>query len=198
VATGLMVCVTALALALCAGVWWWRSAAADPASAHAAADPASAHAASTAHPTASSTGQHPSGAAPARALAPAQALAVLSAVDGTRSRAYATRNPALLAAVYASANLLARDRAQLLAIVPTGCGLQGLHTRFSRLALTSASADRARLRVTATLAPAGLVCAGTASGATPAARPTALVVDLVRVGTTYRIAAASTDPTVAR
>jgi hypothetical protein len=220
VATGLMVCVTALALALCTGVWWWRSAATDPASAHAAA-PAAAHpsARSTPHPTARSTGQHPSGpatapssassparssaispagAAPARALAPAQALAVLSALDDTRSRAYATRNPALLAAVYASANLLARDRAQLLSIVPMGCGLQGLHTRFSRLALTSASVDRARLRVTATLAPAGLVCAGTASGATPAARPTGLVLDLVRVGTTYRIAAASTDPTMAR
>jgi hypothetical protein len=124
-------------------------------------------------------------------LDPAHALAVLTALDGTRARAYATRNPALLGAVYGSATLLARDRAQLLSIVPTGCGLQSVRTRFSRLVVISAATGRARLRVQMTTEPSRLVCSGAASGASPGARPAVLELELVRSSGSYRIAAAS-------
>lgn len=224
VATGLMVCMVAVTLAACAGVWWWRAGAvadsprpavtAHPA-ARAAAHVATAHPApqaGTADPTHSPT-TAPRAAVPSRPArvarasserpAPAgeavldatRAGSVLTALDRTRATAYAARNPALLSAVYASSTLLARDRAKLLSIVPVGCGLQGVRTRFSRLVVTSASVDRARLRVHTALAPSRLLCSGTASGRVPATQPTLLVIDLVRVGATYRIATASADTT---
>ena len=146
-------------------------------------------------PTTPATAPEP---VPAR-LDPAHALTVLTALDDTRSRAYATRDPALLAGVYASSTLLARDRAQLLSIVPAGCGLQGVHTRFGRLVLASASSERARLRVQTTIGPVRLVCAGAPSGSTPGTRPTTLEMELVRSGAGYRIAAATAGaPTVDR
>jgi hypothetical protein len=230
VATGLMVSAIVVALALCAGVWWWRSAA-DPAPAlaatpstvhptvHPTAHPtarASASAASrTALPTAISTARPTANSrdAPARStstassralasdtatrafaparLDPAHALATLTALDETRSQAYATRNPALLTAVYASPTLLGRDRAQLLSIVPAGCRLLGVRTRFSQLVFASASAIRVRLRVRTTITASRLVCSGAAGGSTPGAAPTTLLLDLVRSDSSYRIAAAT-------
>ena len=55
---------------------------------------------------------------------------ILTGLAAVRERAFAQRQPALLAAAYASPTLLAADTAQLLHGVPAGCRLAGLHTSY--------------------------------------------------------------------
>ena len=116
------------------------------------------------------------------------ATRVLAELDGVRSAAFAARDPSRLAGVYASSQLLARDRAQLLAIVPPGCELKGVSTRYSHVVVTSRSARGMTLRANATLPPSRLVCGGTPSGRAPGLGPARLQVRIVRLGAQYRIA----------
>jgi hypothetical protein len=113
---------------------------------------------------------------------------VLAGLDARRAAAFATRDPALLADVYASASLLARDRAQLLAIVPAGCVLRGVRTRFSRLVIGARTGDQARLRVRSRVAASILVCGGRPAGRAAGTRAVDLEVVLLRTGSRYRIA----------
>ena len=134
------------------------------------------------------TTQRPHPTTPARVIDAASAGAVLRRLDAARAAAFATRDPDLLARVYASPQLLARDRALLTSIVPAGCVLRGVHTRFDRVAVSTLVSARVVVRVRTTIAPSTLVCAGTASGRAAGAPPTDVRVELVRVRDEYLIA----------
>ncbi|MCW2526030.1 MAG: Serine/threonine protein kinase [Pseudonocardiales bacterium] len=54
----------------------------------------------------------------------------LAAIDRHRSLAFAMRRAEDLTEVYASGDLLAQDEKQLGAVVPSGCGLLGVHTTY--------------------------------------------------------------------
>ena len=105
-----------------------------------------------------------------------------------RARAFSARDPALLTRVYSSPLLLARDRGTLLRLVPPGCALTGLHSRF---AAVSADRDGALTRVRARVAvqAATLVCRGRPAVRAAPLRPTALRIVLRRTSAGYRIAA---------
>jgi hypothetical protein len=122
---------------------------------------------------------------PAREPSPA---AMLQRLDATRAAAFARRDPSLLADVYASPALLARDRALLLSIVPPGCGLRGVHTRFSGIVVAHRSAERVRVRLRQAVTRSTLVCGGASSGVAAGSPSAGMEVDLVREGTRYRIA----------
>ena len=187
VPVGLAAAAVVLALSAAAALWWLvrpahhDSAAAARATAvpvHATARRANTPPRATVSPVALPT-----------AAAPPPVAAILTGLDRTRSRAYARRDPALLASVYDSSALLARDRAMLLTIVPAGCGLRGVRTRFTGMTVRSRTAGRLQLSVTEVLGSSTLVCDATASGRAASTGPVRLVVDLVRVGPGYRIAA---------
>jgi hypothetical protein len=132
--------------------------------------------------------------APAPSSAPApqpsfDARAVLATLDGARARAYAQRDPALLSEVYASARLLQRDRAQLRALVPTGCALRGLHSRFRSIRVVERTAQAVSVQARVLVAASRLTCAGMSSARVPAGTPAALRMTLVRRGGRYLIAA---------
>jgi hypothetical protein len=90
--------------------------------------------------------------------------------------------------VYASSGLLAKDQALLSAIVPPGCGLFGVHTRFSDVVVVARSPAGIRLRVRARVGVSRLVCSGTVTGRAPAGPDTVVRLYLVRRGGGYRIA----------
>src|SRR5262249_55354834 len=113
---------------------------------------------------------------------------VLAALDAIRAAAYARRDPTLLDTVYASATLLARDRAQLLAIVPSGCGLHGVRTTFTPVSVAHRSPTAMTVRARMAITPSRLVCDGTVSGTAPGSRGAVVLLRLVRQGTGYRIA----------
>jgi hypothetical protein len=122
----------------------------------------------------------------------ATALAELRRLDALRAAAYATRRAELLAVVYDSPVLLARDRTQLLQRVPAGCTLTGLITRFSGVRILSADRSRVQLAVTAKLGAADLHCSGASvataategrtSGRTASSAATELVIVLSQRG----------------
>lgn len=115
------------------------------------------------------------------------AVATLQRLDDLRSVAFARRDASLLARVYGSPVLLARDRALLLAIVPPGCGLRGVHTTFSAAAVTSRTADAVTVTARTRVSPSALVCHGTADAAALGSRPETVTIQLVRVAGDYRI-----------
>ena len=117
--------------------------------------------------------------------------AVLASLDARRARAFAARDPAALHAVYASAALLARDRALLLAIVPPGCGLHGLHTSFGTVRVLRSEAPL-RVRAVVAVQPSALVCGGRPAGRAHGARPVTMALELVHTIAGYRIAAEHT------
>jgi hypothetical protein len=195
VALGVAAAALALAAAVGAAVALWPR----------AAEPASGAAGDTAAPTA---GVPALRSTPGRATAPSRAtavrpaasqspppspparltpLAMLHRLDATRAVAFASRDPSLLSAVYASPQLLARDRALLLAVVPPGCGLHGLHTSFTRLVVAYRSAERVRVRLRQAVAGSKLVCNGVASGVAPGSAAVDTEVTLVRDGSRFRI-----------
>jgi hypothetical protein len=91
--------------------------------------------------------------------------------------------------VYASARLRRQDAAQLRAIVPAGCGLVGVHTRYRHVTVVTRRADRVTLRAQATLPASRLLCSGRPAGQAPAGAPTQLRIVLRRVDGRYLIAA---------
>jgi serine/threonine protein kinase len=190
VAAGFAVCALVLVTVIAAAIWW-RPFGGSPDQHGTALERASSVARSSTSPVAPSstpvpaprisTASGPKGPVPVRA--------VLAGLDAIRSTAFAHRDPGALASIYASPALLARDQALLTSIVPTGCGLHGVHTRFSGLVVTERTVDRIRLEVREALDRSTLVCAGTPSGQAGATRAMTLRMDLVRSGATYRIAA---------
>jgi hypothetical protein len=132
------------------------------------------------------------GAGPARALAgsrldAAQAAQVLRSLDALRARAYAERDPSLLAQVYTAGPLLTQDSAQLRSIVPSGCGLDGATTSYTRVVVTDRSPGEVTLRARAALHASRLRCAGKPAGQAPGAGPRTLRIELRSDGTSYRI-----------
>jgi hypothetical protein len=98
-------------------------------------------------------------------------VAQLRRLDAMRGRAFAQRRPALLQRVYQPGPLLRSDVSTLLRIVPAGCRLTGLRSRFADAVVHPGAAGVA-VTVTATLTRSRLVCGerlrGTAAGSAPA------------------------------
>lgn len=116
---------------------------------------------------------------------PASARAVLAVLDRARQAAYARRDPALLAGVYSSAVLLARDRAELLSAVPRGCGLTGLRTTFDQVRAEQRGI-RMRVHARVHVRAASLVC-GASHSERASARPVPMTIDLRRTADGFRI-----------
>lgn len=181
--------VTVLLAALLTGMLWW---------AHGRRGrPAAAADQHRGSPSATVAGARSVDAVQATALPPAPDVAqldaaaagkVLAGLDVARARAYAQRDPALLAQVYVPGTLRTQDAAQLQSIVPVGCGLFGASTVYSHVAVESRAATQAVLRVSATLRASTLECGGKPAGRAPAAGPLTLHIALQRVGTGYLIA----------
>lgn len=131
----------------------------------------------------------PEQAPPPAAFDDAAARRVLAGLDAVRARAYAHRDPSLFDRVYATARLRRQDAAQLRAIVPAGCGLAGVHTRYRHVSVVTRRADRVEVRAQAALQASRLLCAGRPAGQAPAGRPTRLHIVLQRVEGRYLIAA---------
>jgi len=116
-----------------------------------------------------------------------QWAAVLTGLDAVRARAYATRQPGLLTAVYVEGPLLRRDVAQLQSAVPTGCGLTGAATSYRVLTVQAAPAGTT-LTVRATLPVTHLVCGGAVSASAPAVDARLLRIQIVQTAAGPRIA----------
>ncbi|MDT4943099.1 MAG: eukaryotic-like serine/threonine-protein kinase [Pseudonocardiales bacterium] len=177
VTTGLAVAAMLLALVAATAVWWWPSGGGGDRERAPAGGASSVARLSSTAPT-----------EPSR-LDATEARAVLAGLDATRSSAFAHRDPSALVSVYASPALLARDQALLTAIVPSGCGLRGVHTDFRRVVVTARTADRVSLRTRSELASSTLVCGGSATGRAAGSAARMVQIDLVRRGSAYRIAA---------
>jgi hypothetical protein len=120
---------------------------------------------------------------------PASAIgwaANLRRLDRLRARAFATRTPALLGRVYVRGPLLTADSAQLARIVPAGCGLAGVRTRFAHLRVIDGG-GRAVVIAVATLPSSRLVCRGHSPASAPGAGPTKLRIELIRTAAGVRI-----------
>jgi hypothetical protein len=194
IATGFAVCTVLVALVVASAVWWWpfggtarpRAESSSVARVGAARPPRTI--ASTAAPSPPTRTEPPSLDAPA-------IRRLLTELDTTRSLAFSRRDPALLTSVYTSRALRARDRAQLLAIVPRGCGLHGVRTRFSQIAVLSHSTDVVRVRLASKVAPSRLICAGTVTAQASGTGVITLRVTLVRRRDRYLIGAETRDAT---
>jgi hypothetical protein len=112
---------------------------------------------------------------------------VLAHLDATRAAAFARRNPALLAAVYPPGSLRDQDTALVRAIVPPGCGLVGVRSRYSAIRVLDRTATSVRIRVRARLEESRLTCAGRAGRQAPGAGPVRLVIELGWADHRYRI-----------
>ena len=119
-------------------------------------------------------------------------LATLDGLDAVRARAFAAGDDRMLRSVYASADLAATDAALLHRLVPGGCGLRGVRTRYRPIAFDSRG-DRATLVVTATLGASQLVCGAQVRATLPGAGPTRLRIVVVRAGSGWRIAQQRVD-----
>jgi hypothetical protein len=98
-----------------------------------------------------------------------------------------------LTRVYASTSLLHADAALLARLVPDGCGLRGVHTRYTQVGVT-AHGRTALLRVTATMPATVLICHGVRAGRAAALGPAALRLRLVRTAAGVRIADQRVEP----
>ena len=158
----------------------------------AAATAAVAMVSSVAAPTSSSaTVPGGSGAAgPPVITDAASATVVLAGLDQVRERAFAERDPALLAQVYGPGDLLAADEAAVAHAVPAGCILRGVHTDYRDVRIVATVAGSSDLLATATLTPSILSCAGPAETTVPGVPATNLRIELVRgAGGRYLITA---------
>lgn len=134
----------------------------------------------------------PVGSSPPPVAAAATWTDVLAGLDRWRAAAYESADPQTLARVYASADLLAADRATLADQVPVGCSLQGATTSYTAVRPTSEVAPDRRpasitLAVTAALSPSVLTCPGRADVALAGVVPTALSITLTATTDGYRI-----------
>jgi serine/threonine protein kinase len=107
-------------------------------------------------------------------------LSALQRLDALRARAYASRAPDLLARVYASRALRARDMAAMRAAVPPGCGLRGLHTRFEAVRALAVDRTSVVVRTRAVVSPAVLRCGQSGFRALRAPPPVRLTIRLAR------------------
>lgn len=183
VASGLIACLVLLGAIAGLGVLLW------PSDGPAPAPPPRESVVAHEQPDARSSSSSPSPSALASAARTFDARSVLARLDAERGRAFARRSPPLLRRVYASAALLARDRAQLLRTVPRGCAVVGLRSRFGGVRILARSVARIRLLARVTVEPARLSCAGMAAGRLRGTAPTRLRITLVRRAGEYRIAA---------
>jgi hypothetical protein len=176
VSTGLAVLVALLAAVAAAVLWWpFGGSPAGPA----------AHQAPPVRPTPDARVAQPADRASLDARAVRRLLAHL---DALRSAAYARRDPALLAEVYASPVLLRRDRDQLERIVPAGCGLRGVRTSFAALRVTAASTGRVAVQAQSALRPSLLVCGAAPTARAPGTAAAPVRIELVEHDGRYRIA----------
>lgn len=149
--------------------------ASEPAGSSAAVSAAMSSAAAAADPTPSPL---PRTGAPA-AGPDDVATAALTRLDALRERAFARRDPALLRAVYSAESLRRADSALLARIVPAGCGLIGVRTRYRDVHVVARTGDRLTVAATATLEASRLVCAAGEQARAPGTGPTRLRVQLV-------------------
>ena len=120
-------------------------------------------------------------------------LTSLDALDALRARAYASRDVALLDQVYARGDLLRSDAALLTRLVPSGCGLRGVRTRYDHAVMRRAGA-RVRITVRAVLHPSRLVCGGRTLRRAAGRAATTLDIVVVRTVAGPRIAAQRVRP----
>jgi eukaryotic-like serine/threonine-protein kinase len=121
------------------------------------------------------------------AVRPVDWASTLAGLDAMRAKAFATRNAVLLQAVYLPGGLLAADAALLARLVPVGCGLSGVRTRYSQVHATT-SGGHVVLTATAVLSSSQLVCGGQRRAIAPGAGPTRLRLELARTPNGLRIA----------
>ena len=130
--------------------------------------------------------------APPRSSGPAPAgdtqwAALLAELDRHRQTAFATDDPAPLAAVYVPGTLLRQDVAALHHVVGPGCRLIGLRTRYQGVHVSSTGARSVMLVTRASLDAASLLCPGSAARSLPAHRTVSMTVVLVPNGASYLI-----------
>jgi eukaryotic-like serine/threonine-protein kinase len=131
----------------------------------------------------------PTSARPSGPRSPAErAAGLLRDLDGIREQAFARRDASMLARVYVDGPLLAQDTALLQRVVPTGCGLVGVHTSYTAVQASGPDGGRLVLNATASLAPSTLRCPGAAAASAAGEGPTRLRIELVRRAGSYRIA----------
>ena len=121
-------------------------------------------------------------------MSPAGAAQVLVSLDATRALAFSQRSPTLLDQVYASGPLRGQDARTITRIVPSGCGLVGVHTTYREVRVLRRTRTQVTVRARATLQPSTLQCSGTPSATASGARPAMLDIVLVRSGDRYLIA----------
>jgi hypothetical protein len=175
-----------LAGAITGGALWWARQPGGPAAPQLAAATAAPPAATAAPPATTAASPSATTAPPARS-ASASPSDVLRHLDDLRAQAFARRDPAVLAEVYAPGPLLDQDRALLLRIVPPGCGLLGARTEFRDVRVAVTTAGGWSVRATAQLASSALHCAGATGGRAPGTAPTRLRIELTRATGGYRI-----------
>lgn len=181
VATGFAVAVLLAVAAVVGGVLWWPSGGGQH-------EQRTVVAGVERGSPAASIGATPTPPSSSPAPAPFRPAAVLAALDRTRATAFARRDPELLAKIYASPALLARDRALLLSTVPSGCGLHGARTSFRDVIVTERDPGRIWVQARLKLAASTLVCGGVVSGRAGGAAAV-LRVELVSRAGGYRITA---------
>lgn len=123
----------------------------------------------------------------AASMSSAGASSVLIQLDALRERAYARRSAVLLTGVYEPGALLDEDTASLQRIVPSGCGLEGVHTTYAQVKVTGHHGDEVDVSARATLSTSVLYCNGVAKAQAPGSGPTALNIVLVKSGASYLI-----------
>jgi hypothetical protein len=120
---------------------------------------------------------------PAKLRPAERAARTLAALDAMRARAFANRDPRLLAEVYVSGPLLTADTALLRRLVPAGCTLRGVRTDYREI-----KASGSEVTVTARLPPSQLICADRPRATVPGAGPTRLRLRLAYTAGGVRIA----------
>jgi hypothetical protein len=117
-----------------------------------------------------------------------EAAAALDALDRIRADAFRSRDVGLLEKVYVAGALRSADTAMVERIVPRGCGLVGVRTRYAGVRV-AASGPRVVVTATATMSTSRLMCGATARGTAAGAGPVSLRIDIVRTAAGVRIAA---------
>jgi hypothetical protein len=128
----------------------------------------------------------------AKPLTASDVLTLLTQLDALRERAFARRAPLLLTGVYEPGPLLDEDTASLDRIVPSGCGLEGVHTTYSKVVIVTQTSSMIVFNVRATLAESVLFCNGVAKAKAAGSGPATLHMTLTRSGSTTFVISAVT------
>ncbi|HET6877712.1 MAG TPA: protein kinase [Jatrophihabitans sp.] len=113
---------------------------------------------------------------------------VLETLDRLRERAYTRRSPGLLRRLYADRGLRIADAAQLVRLVPPGCGLHGVRTHYRNVRAVAVHGQTVRLSATASLPRSRLVCDGRRRATARALAPVPVRIVLARTPSGPRIA----------